>query len=128
MLLRNGKEYVVVFGASGSLKIAYSYTTFPEHLKKYRPHLHCSKCVKSPWLTCGMCGIECCSNHIDYFSADCECCHDDFCEDCCEIINQRDSNKCDRCLDCSKKCHYGPQNGSYECGCSDVEDEDEEDC
>ena len=88
----------------------------------------CSKADANDWiLECYQCNIKVCSDHMDEFSADCNCCHHDFCGKCCEIINKEETNRCVECIgDCNRRCHNG-----MECECDDdcpVDFSDDDEC
>ncbi len=88
----------------------------------------CSETNADYWvLECYQCHIKVCSDHMDEFSADCNCCHHDFCGKCCEIINKEETNRCVECIgDCNRRCHNG-----MECECDDdcpVDFSDDEFC
>ena len=79
-------------------------------------------------LVCTECRITFCDyseyysdpDHPLEFSADCSCCHYDFCSNCIKNVLEKQGNKCSYCLhECKKPCHAG-------CDGCDCEHEDEE--
>lgn len=116
MLLRNGKEYVREYYQN---KYQYTDIIYPDHLLKYKTMYCCYEAKKESHIQCGGCLDEACAEHQSFYSADCSCCHRDFCPDCCAIIIESNDMKCPACIEfCreDRKCHRG-----CDCECSDIE-------
>ena len=95
MLLRNGKEYTIIMEKDGDLFINVGDSSFPPHLQEYKPFCDGNGCCGKITIVCHMCGIERCNDHMDGFSAECSCCHKDFCDICVDILDNRDDHMCD---------------------------------